>query len=70
VLVRKRSEDKTNVTVVVIEEIEREDAARNQKKKQAERSPSPKSKGGEPVRIEETPQAVEQPARPSRATFF
>jgi hypothetical protein len=64
------SKDKTDEAVVVIEEIEREDAARNQKKKQAERAPPPKPKDGEPVRVEETPQAVEQPARPSRATFF
>lgn len=54
----------------VIEEIEREDAARIQKKKQVERSPPMKAKDSEPVRMEEIPQAVEEPARPSRATFF
>jgi hypothetical protein len=68
--IRTRPKDKTDSTVVVIEELEKEDAARSQKKKQAELSPPSKPKGSEPVRMEEIPQAVEQPTRPSRATFF
>lgn len=64
-------ESKTDIAILVIDDIEKEDIARNQKKKQAERAPSPKVEPKiEPVRKEEPPKAAEQTTSTSRASFF